>query len=208
MDEEQMTSPQMEQIIWQLATKHGVDLAQKGARFSLDMPERKERWMMANLDGTRISVTRCVIEPDETLALELDMVFTLLEAGWEPVELVGADAVWDAYVQVAQATGIVVYDEQGELRFACFTEYWAAQLKAQGWLEQSRYVPESSGRMVGCESTTHTACYGELWHCVGCGKIVCYAEGSDNHLELCDDCWVKEYPLLEAFSRLEDDVPF
>ena len=208
MSEERMTSPQMEQIVWQLATKHGVDLAQQGARFSLDMPQRHERWMIANLDGSRISVTRCVVAPDNTLALELDMVFTLLEAGWEPVELVQADAVWNAYVQGAQATGLVVYDEQGELRLACFTEYWAAQLAAQGWLEESCYVPEASGRLVGCESTTHTTCYGALWHCVGCGKTVCEAEDNANDLELCSDCWAQESPRWEAFSRLEDDVPF
>jgi hypothetical protein len=45
--------------------------------------------------------------------------------------------------------------------------------------------------MAGCQSTNHTECYGELWQCAACGKTVCSAEGTDNHPELCDDCWVK-----------------
>lgn len=48
-----------------------------------------------------------------------------------------------------------------------------------------------SKRMAGCQSTNHTYCYGELWQCAACGKTVCYAEGTDNHPELCDDCWVQ-----------------
>lgn len=50
-----------------------------------------------------------------------------------------------------------------------------------------------SKRMDGCQSTHHTDCYGDLWQCATCGKTVCYAEGTDNHPELCDDCWVQRY---------------
>lgn len=44
---------------------------------------------------------------------------------------------------------------------------------------------------VGCQSTNHdhADCYGQLWQCAECGRRVCYAEGSDNDFELCDDCW-------------------
>lgn len=44
-------------------------------------------------------------------------------------------------------------------------------------------------RLEGCQSTNHEVCYGELWECSNCHKIVCYAEGIDDHPELCDDCW-------------------
>lgn len=52
---------------------------------------------------------------------------------------------------------------------------------------------EVNGRMAGCQSTNHTECYGELWQCAVCSKTVCYAEGTDDHPELCDDCWAKRY---------------
>jgi hypothetical protein len=52
---------------------------------------------------------------------------------------------------------------------------------------------EAPGRMAGCQSTNHDECSGELWQCSACGKTVCYAEGTDNHPELCDDCWVSRF---------------
>ena len=44
-------------------------------------------------------------------------------------------------------------------------------------------------RIVGCQSTNHTACRGELWECERCHKIVCWEEGTTDMPELCDDCW-------------------
>jgi hypothetical protein len=48
-------------------------------------------------------------------------------------------------------------------------------------------------RIPGCQSTNHSECYGELWQCAACGKTVCYAEGTDDHPELCDACWAKRF---------------
>ena len=214
-------SPQMARIIQQLAANYGIDLSQHGAQLSLAMPTRLDRWLIANLSGHRISVTHCVVEEGDCLAPDLDMVFALTPHGWEPLELLHAEEVWNAYVQAAQATGTAVYDEEGNTLFAHFTEYWAQQLQAQGWLTHSRRLPDlvwprsaderavlgtASGRrrMAGCQSTHPGPCYGELWNCASCGKTVCFAEGSDNHPELCDDCWCKQY----GPTKEEDDVPF
>jgi hypothetical protein len=64
------------------------------------------------------------------------------------------------------------------------------------------------GRMEGCESSNHTECYGQLWHCVACGKTVCYAEGSDHKHEVCDDCWAMEHLESTSYNPLDDDIPF
>lgn len=48
-------------------------------------------------------------------------------------------------------------------------------------------------RMAGCQSLNHDQCYGELWQCAVCGKTVCCAEGTDDHRELCDDCWASRF---------------
>lgn len=64
-----------------------------------------------------------------------------------------------------------------------------------------QHTDEVGGRMAGCQSTNHTHCYGELWQCAACGKTVCYAEGTDDHPELCDDCWVKR------FAQVPSDKP-
>jgi len=43
-----------------------------------------------------------------------------------------------------------------------------------------------------CESHNHQVpqqCYGILWKCECCGRILCCNEGADDdHFELCDDC--------------------
>src|SRR5215213_9334884 len=86
------TSPGMEQVVTHLANAYGVDLAQKGAQFQLDEPAQTHRWLIANLDGERIGVTRCQVDAESCLAPDLDMVFEVTPEGWEPVELVHAEA--------------------------------------------------------------------------------------------------------------------
>lgn len=62
-------------------------------------------------------------------------------------------------------------------------------------IEERRQFMETQYRNPGCQSTNHRACYGELWQCKRCGKTVCYAEGTDNDPDVCDDCWVAiHYP--------------
>ena len=109
--EQGTTSPQLEQIVKRLAAKYGVDLSQPGAQLSLDMPTRPDCWLIANLDGMRISVTRCVVEEGDCLAPDLDMVFALTLQGWEPVELVHTEGVWNAYVQATRAISTPIYNE-------------------------------------------------------------------------------------------------
>jgi hypothetical protein len=54
-------------------------------------------------------------------------------------------------------------------------------------------------RIPGCQSTNHRECYGELWQCQRCEKMICYAEGTDNDPDVCDDCWVAiHYPQYAA----------
>lgn len=186
-----MLSPQMERMAKQLAARHGMDWNEKGAYLTLAMPGRPERWLLINLDGERFSLTCCLVEPDETLVPEVDMVFTLHAKGWEPIELLYSHEAFALYEQAVQAAGLPVYDREGNLRFDTFSEYWAQVLEEQGWLVYGYPLldPEADGRMPGCQSTNHPVCYGELWQCSVCGKTVCYNEGTDNHPELCDDCW-------------------
>lgn len=63
-------------------------------------------------------------------------------------------------------------------------------------MKQKYPKPKSSigkwhgNRIIGCQSTNHTVCEGELWECHRCHKIVCWEEGcADDLIDLCDDCW-------------------
>lgn len=188
-----MVSPQMEQLVKDIAVRHTMDWTRSGVQLHLAMPGYTERWLLMNLDGERFSVTCYLVEPNGILTPEVDMVFEMHPIGWEPIELMYSQEVFDSFLEEAQTVHLPVYDADGNLYFDSFTEYYAKKLQVQGWVEHGQLIPEpaSGGRMVGCQSTNHAFCYGELWQCVGCGKTVCYAEGTDNHPELCDDCWVQ-----------------
>src|SRR5256885_3746897 len=71
------TSPRMQQVVTHLAATHHVDLAQKGATLQLDVPDQQQRWLIGNIDGERIGVTRCQVNGAEQLAPELDLVFAI-----------------------------------------------------------------------------------------------------------------------------------
>ena len=206
---EDTTSPRMAQLVKTWALRHHVDLARRGACLILAMPGRTERWMMYHYDDGRVSVTRFLVFENQRFTLDLDLVFESHPLGWEPMELLDDPDLWKAYVQEAEANGVAVYDEQGETRFAGFTEYVAQQIEAEGWPEQSyQQVVAGWTRLPGCQSSNHDFCYGELWRCATCGKTVCYAEGTDDHRELCDDCWVKRQATHDAYNEEENDVPF
>jgi hypothetical protein len=201
----------MAQLVKTLATKHRVNLAQRGTWLILTMPARPEQWMIYHYEDGRVSLTRFLVLEDSTCALDLDLVFEIHPLGWEPVELIYDPDFWAAYVQAAEAGGLAVYDGRGKVYFAGFTEYVARLIEAQGWPEQSYKQVEALVesidlrwvRLPGCQSDHSGSCYGVLWQCAACGKTVCCAEGSDDHPELCDDCWSRHQETEE-----ELDVPF
>jgi hypothetical protein len=55
--------------------------------------------------------------------------------------------------------------------------------------EQSPKIKWVGNRILGCQSTNHTSCKGELWKCERCHKKICWEEGSTDLIDLCDDCW-------------------
>lgn len=60
----------------------------------------------------------------------------------------------------------------------------------------------AGNRIVGCQSTNHNSCKGELWECKRCRKVVCWEEGSTDLIDLCDNCW-KEVRVLGHDQHLE-----
>jgi hypothetical protein len=127
-----VTSPQMQAVVTQLATAYDVDFSQKGANLQLDVPDQKQHWLIGNIDGHRIGVTRCQVDAENGLAPDLDLVFEITPEGWEPVELIHAERPWDEFAQAAQAQALLVFDPQGNLRYDVFTEFWAQQIAQAG----------------------------------------------------------------------------
>ena len=93
--------------------------------------------MISNVDGQRVAVAYAQ-QQEGQLSLEMDMVF-LIDANheWFPIEVSYTDAIWDAYVLVAEMwNDQVVEDAEGELDLALFADFHAAQWQIQDWLEK------------------------------------------------------------------------
>lgn len=129
--EQPTTSPRMEQVVTHLAAAHDVDLSQKGATLHLDVPAQQQRWLIGNIDGERIGITRCAVDAHDQLAPELDMVFAVQPEGWAPMEIVHAQNPWDEFVQGVAEQNLTGFDPQGNLSFSVFTEFWAQQIEHQ-----------------------------------------------------------------------------
>ena len=70
---------------------------------------------------------------------------------------------------------------------------------------RSRKVKWTGDRILGCQSTNHAACKGELWECRRCHKVICWEEGSaDDLVDLCDDCWYDIRVLGYEYLTLSD----
>ena len=138
---EQDTCPQLHQFIERLASKHQVDVTVADVRLWLAFPGATERLLIAGLTGQRIGVTHCVADADEQLVCDIDLVFLVAEAGWQPIELLHTDAVWATYTQKMAATGgVQIFDEAGEISLPSFAEYWAEELAHQRWLEDGQQL--------------------------------------------------------------------
>ena len=76
-----MVSPQMEQFVKDIASRHEIDLTQPEARLDLNMLGHTERWLLLNLDGERFSVTCYLVETNGILTPDVDMVFEIHAVG-------------------------------------------------------------------------------------------------------------------------------
>jgi hypothetical protein len=146
------TSPRMEQVVTHLAAHHNIDFSQKGATLTLDVPEQKQQWRIGTIDSQRVGVTRLQVDQESGLAPDLDMVFEITPAGWEPVEIVHTDSVWDEYTKAAEADGRPVTDPVGNFAYATFTDYIAQQVPQHEGLEPVRKTQEQGTQPLGKEA--------------------------------------------------------
>lgn len=183
----------LQQFVEQLVMKHEVDLTQIGASLCLALPPSSDYLVLQRLDAWHLYIARVVEEGDTYFIPDPSvLVFTRLR-WWMPLEVLYSEAEWQKFVSSRLLRTTAQGQDRQDVDLVDFMEAWAQRLLDEGWLAHGEKVDRSTGRMAGCQSTNHTECYGELWQCAACNKVVCYAEGTDNHPELCDDCWAKRY---------------
>lgn len=133
--------PTMQQIVQQLAERHGVDLCPVGAFLRLDLPER-DSLVIDHLARSQIAVA-CCFEECGTWKIEREVIFFTGYTDWIPLEITQSATGWTAFARLdAEGAHIVRINHCGQEKLAEFTEQWARTLMRQDWLEQGvRYEP-------------------------------------------------------------------
>lgn len=130
------TAMRLKGIVDCLATQYEINVTAQGNTLLLALPDAADRLIISGLSACRIGITHCLATGEECLSLDLDMVFELDEKGWTPVELIYAEGVWQQYIQqpsLCQAS-------QEYVDLVDFSDYFAALLLQQGWLQNSRRI--------------------------------------------------------------------
>ena len=180
-------SPQMQQLIEQLAIKHEMNLVEPGSYLRLAILDYSVHLIIETDPDCQV-IVGCYAGHGTEDADPYMRFVSSYPVGWVPMEVLYSPDEWQMFVQ---QIGLFINPDDVDL--ADLTEYWAKCLLEQGWLINGEKQEAPDGRLPGCQSTHHTQCYGQLWQCAVCHKTVCYAEGTDNHPELCDDCWNQLY---------------
>ena len=162
-------------LIESLAAMHGVDLCQTGISLTLTRPERSDQILLYNAGADHVILAYLTQHEDGQALPEVEFLFFTSATDWQVVEIRYAPAAWRA--------------NNSEVTFNDFVAHWTNHLVQQGWLTAG----QACVRISGCQSISHTTCYGELWRCTACHRTFCCAEGTDNHPELCDDCWAARF---------------
>ena len=181
----------LQQFIESLVDKHEVDLCQAGVSLTLNRPGQPDAWLLYHAGLAHVVLAHLIHEPGGQPLPEAEFLFfTGDAAGWQPVEIRYSLAAWAVYMNAA---GMQVdrsdSTTNGKAMFNGFVAYWVGRLVTEAWLTAGQVTI----RLSGCQSTNHIQCYGELWWCAACHRTFCWAEGTDNHPELCDDCWAARF---------------
>lgn len=129
------TCPKMKEIISVLCQQYEIDLSTQGAHIRLDM-EGFDRLCIEAVTPSVISVAH-YFEMNGDLVAEPDIVFFVDERGeWIPIEITQSMTGWKRVVEFNEdGSKIQRYQPFEQADLAEFAEFWAQNIRDQGWLE-------------------------------------------------------------------------
>jgi len=126
----------MQQVIGELAARHGVDLTATGAYLRLEMPAF-DRLSIENIGGNRVSVAHYYEQLGDLIA-DPEIVFFTSELGWYPIEITQVFTGWRKVASIDADGRMTAVDVRGQHEVAQFASLWARNIRAQGWLERGQ----------------------------------------------------------------------
>jgi hypothetical protein len=142
------TAPKLQEIVTQIADKHGVDLMKAGAYLHLELAGHGQL-VIENIGGGRVSVTNYIDVNRNWMADPQIVLYTVAqpaadasgpsESAWIPLECTDFFDGWRLYAELDARDGLALYDPTGQAQLARFSdEVMAGNLRRHGWLERSQ----------------------------------------------------------------------
>ncbi len=130
------TSKRMQEIITNLAKKHGLDLTTPESMLRLDM-KGFYRLVIEMVDENLVKVGH-YYEQQESLIADPEIIFFIAYTLWVPIEITQVIGGHRIYAQpVPDDQGIILTDPDRQESLADFAETWAENIELQGWLDNS-----------------------------------------------------------------------
>jgi hypothetical protein len=130
-------SSKMQSIIALIAKKHGLDLEARESHLRLEMPGF-DRLVIEKIGENLVSVAH-YYEQNGDLIAEPDVVFFTGHRSWEPIEITQSLGGTRRVARLDdQACAITHLNTRAQKDLGLFTEQWALNIKAQGWLEDAQ----------------------------------------------------------------------
>ena len=126
------TSKKMQEVITQLAQKHGLDVTADEGYLRLDMPGF-DRLVIENIPKNQVKVAH-YYEQHGHLIADPEIIFYTGFAEWVPINVTQVLSGHRVYaVPTPDGEGIVLTDPQRQADLADFSAIWAKNIEDQGW---------------------------------------------------------------------------
>jgi len=145
------STPKLQQIVTQIAAKHGVDLDRAGAHLRLELAGHGQL-VIENIGASRVSVTNYIEVNRDWIADPQVVLYTASITSaevsappasvWLPMETTELFGGWRLYAELDTQGELALYDPGGQAELARFCEtVLARNLRDHGWLARAERVP-------------------------------------------------------------------
>ena len=130
-------SPIMQRVITRIAQKYELDLEASESHLRLELPHF-DPLVIEKIGRNLVSVAHYYTLNGDLIA-EPDVVFFTGYSSWIPIEITQSLIGTRRYARLdEQGCDITHLNERAQADLAHFTEEWARNIKAQGWVEHAQ----------------------------------------------------------------------
>lgn len=140
------TSKAMQEIITQIADRHGLDLSASEAHLRLEQRHLMPL-VIEKIGPHLVSVAHYFRQNGDAVA-DPDLVFFIGYGDWVPIEIQQPFGYQCVATLNEDGNALLTIDARQQADIAEFCDLWAQNLKDQGWLEQASTMAACGSRSI------------------------------------------------------------